>query len=276
MAGCSPASGACRARRGRRRGHRLDPDRGVPGLAGRHRRAAGRQDGHHPVAGDDRPADQPADRQSGQHRARSRATNARRLPRHQHQHRHHHARHADARRHDLDRQRRRRRHLRRRHQGRRRGRHRRRRADAVRRHRHDGGLVGRRRHADRDRRRPPAAAIYSFTGLAPGDYIVRVDQNNFIAGGALDVLATQISSPGNPDPDNNVDNDDNGSRSPGQPAFSQAITLAYNTEPTRRHRQRHQQHARLRLLRQPASDGGQCRAVHRQRGRDRPRASPSR
>ena len=38
-----------------------------------------------------------------------------------------------------------------------------------------------------------------------------------------------------PDPDTgdpDVDNDDNGSRAAGQPAFSAAITLAYNTEPT--------------------------------------------
>ena len=42
-----------------------------------------------------------------------------------------------------------------------------------------------------------------------------------------------MSSPGNPDPDDNVDNDDNGSRAPGQRCvLSQSITLAYNTEPT--------------------------------------------
>ncbi|MCI0680523.1 MAG: Ig-like domain-containing protein, partial [Gemmataceae bacterium] len=74
---------------------------------------------------------------------------------------------------------------------------------------------------------------YSIPGLAPGEYIVRVDQSNFDAGGAL--LATQVSpitSLEPPDPDNNTDNDDNGARVAGQPAFSLAITLDYNTEPT--------------------------------------------
>jgi uncharacterized repeat protein (TIGR01451 family) len=73
---------------------------------------------------------------------------------------------------------------------------------------------------------------YSFTGLAPGNYIVGVDQANFNAGGAL--FATQaspITAPEPIDPDNDVDNDDNGARVSGQPAFSSAITLAYNTEP---------------------------------------------
>jgi hypothetical protein len=49
------------------------------------------------------------------------------------------------------------------------------------------------------------------------------------------LLGTQVSpitSPEPPDPDNNVDNDDNGARAIGQPAFSKAITLDYNTEPT--------------------------------------------
>ncbi len=73
---------------------------------------------------------------------------------------------------------------------------------------------------------------YAFTGLAPGNYIVRVDQDNFDAGGNMSLLGLQSSSLGNPDPDNSVDNDDNGSRVVGQPAFTQAITLAYNTEPT--------------------------------------------
>src|SRR5262245_60229342 len=71
---------------------------------------------------------------------------------------------------------------------------------------------------------------YSFTGLAPGHYIVQVDASNFSGGGAL--VATQLSSPGSPDPDNNVDNDDNGAGTPGQAVSSNAITLDYNTEPT--------------------------------------------
>ena len=65
---------------------------------------------------------------------------------------------------------------------------------------------------------------------------MRVDQDNFDAGGNTSLVATPALAdhhrPEPPDPDNNVDNDDNGARVAGQPAFSQAITLAYNTEPT--------------------------------------------
>ena len=75
---------------------------------------------------------------------------------------------------------------------------------------------------------------YSFTALAPGNYIVRVDAGNFTGAGALVSLQlSPVTSPEPPDPDTpDVDNDDNGSRTAGQPAFSNAITLAYNTEPT--------------------------------------------
>ena len=77
---------------------------------------------------------------------------------------------------------------------------------------------------------------YSFTGLAPGNYIVRVDAGNFTGVGALAGLPlspTTVPEPPDPDTgDPDVDNDDNGSRAAGQPAFSAAITLAYNTEPT--------------------------------------------
>ena len=76
---------------------------------------------------------------------------------------------------------------------------------------------------------------YSITGLAPGNYIVRVDQDNFDAGGNTSLVATQLSPTTSPEPiepDDNVDNDDNGARTAGQPAFSNAITLAQH-EPTR-------------------------------------------
>jgi hypothetical protein len=77
---------------------------------------------------------------------------------------------------------------------------------------------------------------YSFTGLAPGNYIVRVDAGNFTGVGALAGLqVSPVTAPEPPDPDTgdpDVDNDDNGSRTIGQAAFSLAITLAYNTEPT--------------------------------------------
>jgi hypothetical protein len=72
--------------------------------------------------------------------------------------------------------------------------------------------------------------LYSFIGLAPGNYIVRVDQTNFGVGGALEFFPN--SSPGNPDPDDNIDNDDNGAPIAGNNGVaSAAITLAYNSEP---------------------------------------------
>jgi hypothetical protein len=52
---------------------------------------------------------------------------------------------------------------------------------------------------------------YSFTGLAPGNYIVRVDAGNFTGGGALASLQlSPVTTPDFPDPDDNVDNNDNG------------------------------------------------------------------
>jgi Domain of unknown function (DUF4347)/SdrD B-like domain/Bacterial Ig domain len=74
--------------------------------------------------------------------------------------------------------------------------------------------------------------LYSFTGLAPGSYIVRVDQTNFNPGGALHVLSI-ATTPVDTTPDDNIDNDNNGSQSaPGQLIVTKPITLAYNSEPT--------------------------------------------
>lgn len=76
--------------------------------------------------------------------------------------------------------------------------------------------------------------LYSFAGLAPGNYIVRIDAANFNGGGALAGFASATG--GGADPDNNVDNDDNGvvvgTLGAGGYAISQAITLAHDTEPT--------------------------------------------
>jgi VCBS repeat-containing protein len=72
--------------------------------------------------------------------------------------------------------------------------------------------------------------LYSFTGLAPGDYIVRADQSNFAPGGAL--AGVPVAAPGAVDPDNNVDHDSNGIPIAGNGVASLPITLAYNTEPT--------------------------------------------
>src|SRR5262249_29630680 len=55
--------------------------------------------------------------------------------------------------------------------------------------------------------------VYSFFGLAPGNYIVAVESTNFNAGGPLfDAVQNQAltSLAGGTDPDDNIDNDDNG------------------------------------------------------------------
>ena len=73
--------------------------------------------------------------------------------------------------------------------------------------------------------------IYTFAGLAQGNYIVRVDQTNFDAGGALQTMQNSpVSTPEPVDPDDNADNDDNGARVLGQPAWSNTITLDFDSE----------------------------------------------
>ncbi|QDV70716.1 Cna protein B-type domain protein [Rosistilla carotiformis] len=74
-----------------------------------------------------------------------------------------------------------------------------------------------------------AAGMYTFTNLLPGDYIVQLAQSNFNTGG---VLNNFVSSSGVADPNNNVDNDDNGVVLAGQGIVSAAITLLVNSEPT--------------------------------------------
>ncbi|HYI64425.1 MAG TPA: cadherin domain-containing protein [Allosphingosinicella sp.] len=70
-----------------------------------------------------------------------------------------------------------------------------------------------------------AGGNYLFVNLAPGDYIVRVDAANFTGS-----LSGRSTTAGSPDPDDNIDNDDNGSESGGA-VYSQTITLAHGTEP---------------------------------------------
>ncbi|HEY0414266.1 MAG TPA: Ig-like domain-containing protein [Allosphingosinicella sp.] len=76
-----------------------------------------------------------------------------------------------------------------------------------------------------------ANGAYAFNNLAPGDYIVRIDASNFAAGtGALD---GKTNLPGGNDADSDItDNDDNGVPGFAGAIVSQAITLAYNSEPT--------------------------------------------
>lgn len=73
---------------------------------------------------------------------------------------------------------------------------------------------------------------YQFTGLFPGDYIVQIPQNQFALGNALSNFVTSLSPAAADDPDNDVNNDDNGAAVVGLGVASQAITLVSNGEPT--------------------------------------------
>ncbi|BBO30604.1 DUF11 domain-containing protein [Lacipirellula parvula] len=64
---------------------------------------------------------------------------------------------------------------------------------------------------------------YQFTDLLPGKYIVQVDAANFGAGQALEGL--KPSSGVAADPDNGVDNDNNGALLAGQGVVSQGLSL---------------------------------------------------
>jgi len=78
--------------------------------------------------------------------------------------------------------------------------------------------------------------IYSFV-VCPGNYIVEIAATNFNSGGPLydgGLMTALLSSPvgGATDPDNDVNNDDNGDPVAGFGVASQAVTLAPGTEPT--------------------------------------------
>lgn len=76
------------------------------------------------------------------------------------------------------------------------------------------------------------SGVYQFSGLLPGDYIVHVNASNF---GSGQPLGGKESITGGGDPDDNVDNDDNGidNAAPATNGIrSLPITLAYNTEIT--------------------------------------------
>ena len=82
--------------------------------------------------------------------------------------------------------------------------------------------------------------FYQFAGLAAGDYIVRLAAANFDAGGALEHYTSSTGLPGSPyepapDPDGNIDSDDNGTISgvlgSGGTIQSAPITLSGSAEP---------------------------------------------
>ncbi|MCX7423126.1 MAG: hypothetical protein NT013_26815 [Planctomycetia bacterium] len=73
---------------------------------------------------------------------------------------------------------------------------------------------------------------YRFDSLFPSVYVVRINQSNFATGAALHGY---ISSTGNAptfDPDNDLNNDDNGDPLSGQGVVARAVTLTAMAEPT--------------------------------------------
>lgn len=80
-----------------------------------------------------------------------------------------------------------------------------------------------------------STGFYLFENLLPGDYVLRIAATEFGSGEPLNGLA---SSTGNetagvaPDPNDNVNNDDNGYALAGFGVVTQTVTLIGNTEPT--------------------------------------------
>lgn len=71
---------------------------------------------------------------------------------------------------------------------------------------------------------------YLFADLFPGKYIVQIDPTNFQVSKPLFSLVS--SSGAATDPDDNVNNDDNGAELAGAGVVSQAVTLTGSAEPT--------------------------------------------
>ncbi|MBO9312797.1 MAG: DUF11 domain-containing protein, partial [Chloroflexus sp.] len=75
------------------------------------------------------------------------------------------------------------------------------------------------------------AGYYQFTNLTAGNYIVVVDDDNFAPGGVLYGMRSSSGNDPAPDPDNDVDHDDNGTLIAGI-VRSLPITLSVGGEPT--------------------------------------------
>jgi uncharacterized repeat protein (TIGR01451 family) len=73
---------------------------------------------------------------------------------------------------------------------------------------------------------------YLFTDLLANDYIVVIPLSNFNAGGPLAGMSTSTGNDPSPDPDDNVNGDDNGGFLSLVGVVSQAITLSTGAEPT--------------------------------------------
>ncbi len=77
-----------------------------------------------------------------------------------------------------------------------------------------------------------ANGSYRFNNLMPGDYVVQVDPANFAGNGKLVGLVTSTGNQPTADPDNNVNNDDNGDNLAGAGVVAAAVTLTVAGEPT--------------------------------------------
>ncbi len=116
-----------------------------------------------------------------------------------------------------------------------------------------------------------ANGFYSFEGLAAGSYIVQINESQFQRRAqALDGLISVIAT--SADPDDNVDNDDNGiaGHRPGRRQRGDRPRLRHRADRRTPTADRHQQHARLRLHQQRAAGAQQSRRRHRDLHRGRP------
>ena len=77
-----------------------------------------------------------------------------------------------------------------------------------------------------------ANGTYNFAGLDPGNYAVVVPASQFQSGAGLFGLANSTGNDPASDPDDNVDNDDNGTTLASGDVISGTITLESNSEPT--------------------------------------------
>ncbi|MCW1967362.1 MAG: carboxypeptidase regulatory-like domain-containing protein, partial [Anaerolineae bacterium] len=73
---------------------------------------------------------------------------------------------------------------------------------------------------------------YLFKDLPAGNFIVQVDPSNFLLGGALYGYLTSTGNDPAPDPDNDVNNDDNGKNLAGYGVVANAVTISTGGEPT--------------------------------------------
>lgn len=73
---------------------------------------------------------------------------------------------------------------------------------------------------------------YLFTDLFPGKYLVQVDPSNFVGSGSLAGLSSSTGNGTAPDPDDNVNSDDNGNPLANLGVVSGVIMLTSGGEPT--------------------------------------------